>query len=170
MHWRNSTLKGHRVWQHGPELASSKELLRPSYTYQELCPYLPCPGIECSKVQVFHTNVQRPVILHAYGGAKVHMESALQTLRLQGWIPMASALVGTDTRPPLWVTNDLRVTAGTSIDLTLRPHPLTQKERLAALIAVAKALACSQGYVHLALGSRVLTRSLDLTMRKAHTS
>ena len=24
----------------------------------------------------------------------------------------ASALVGTDTRPPLWVTNDLRVTAG----------------------------------------------------------
>ena len=48
----NSTFKGHLVWQHGPELASSKELLRPSYTYQELCPYLPCPGIECSKVQV----------------------------------------------------------------------------------------------------------------------
>ena len=90
----------------------------------------------------------------AYGGAKVHMESALQTLRLQGWIPMASALVGTDTRPPLWVTNDLRVTAGTSIDLTLRPHPLTQKEDLFALIAVAKALACSQGMCtwHLAKG------------------
>ena len=39
----------------------------------------------------------------------------------------------TDTRPPLWVTNDLRVTAGTSIDLTLRPHPLTQKEDLLLL-------------------------------------
>ena len=46
---------------------------------------------------------------------------------------MASALVGTDTRPPLWVTSDLRVTAGTSIDLTLRPHPLTQKEDLLLL-------------------------------------
>ena len=34
---------------------------------------------------------------------------------------------------PLWVTNDLRVTAGTSIDLTLRPHPLTQKEDLLLL-------------------------------------
>ena len=37
------------------------------------------------------------------------------------------------TQPPLWVTNDLRVTAGTSIDLTLRPHPLTQKEDLLLL-------------------------------------
>ena len=34
------------------ELASSKELLRPSYTYLELCQYLPCPETECSKVQV----------------------------------------------------------------------------------------------------------------------
>ena len=78
-------------------------------------------------------NVQRPVILHAYGGAKVHMESALQTLRLQGWIPMASALVGTAKRPPMWTTNDLRVTAGTSIDLAIRPNPLTQKEDLLLL-------------------------------------
>ena len=31
------------------------------------------------------------------------------------------------------MTNDLRVTAGTSIDLTLRPHPLTQKEDLLLL-------------------------------------
>ena len=80
-----------------------------------------------------HTNVQRPVILHAYGGAKVHMETALRTLRLQGWIPIASTLVGTDTRPPLWVTNDLQVTAGTSIDITFGPHPLTQKEDLLRL-------------------------------------
>ena len=116
-----------------------------------------------------HTNVQRPVILHAYGGAKVHMESALQTLRLQGWIPMASALVGTDMRPPLWVTNDLRVTAGTSIDLTLRPHPLTQKEDLLLLSLWRRHWHVPKD-VHLALGSRVLTTSLDLTMMKAHTS
>ena len=61
------------------------------------------------------------------------MESALQTLRLQGWIPMASALVGTAKRPPMWATNDLRVTAGTSIDLAIRPNPLTQKEDLLLL-------------------------------------
>ena len=103
------------------------------------------PGDRTFQSAGIHTNVQRPHILQACGGAKVHMESALQTLRLQGWIPMASALVGTDTRPPLWVTNDLRVTAGTSIDLTLRPHPLTQKEDLLLFIAVAKALACSKG-------------------------
>ena len=98
-----------------------------------IVPVFTLPGDRMFQSTGIHTNVQRPVILHAYGGAKVHMESALQTLRLQGWIPMASALVGTDTRPPLWVTNDLRVTAGTSIDLTLRPHPLTQKEDLLLL-------------------------------------
>ena len=98
-----------------------------------IVPVFTLPGDRMFQSTGIHTNVQRPVILHAYGGAKVHMESALQTLRLQGWIPMASALVGTDARPPLWVTNDLRVTAGTSIDLTLRPHPLTQKEDLLLL-------------------------------------
>ena len=98
-----------------------------------IVPVFTLPGDRMFQSTGIHTNVQRPVILHAYGGAKVHMESALQTLRLQGWIPMASALVGTVTRPPLWVTNDLRVTAGTSIDLTLRPHPLTQKEDLLLL-------------------------------------
>ena len=108
-----------------------------------IVPVFTLPGDRMFQSTGIHTNVQRPVILHAYGGAKVHMESALQTLRLQGWIPMASALVGTDTRPPLWVTNDLRVTAGTSLDLILRPHPLTPKRRFVALIAVAKALACS---------------------------
>ena len=99
--------------------------------------------------------------LHAYGGAKVNIESALQTLRLQGWIPMASALVGTETRPPVgnkWSTSHCRhihrsnpttiaqLTEGRSardqpkqppakknIDLTLRPHPLTQKEDLLLL-------------------------------------
>ena len=98
-----------------------------------IVPVFTLPGDRMFQSTGIHTNVQRPVILHAYGGAKVHMEAALQTLRLQGWIPMASALVGTDTRPPLWVTSDLRVTAGTSIDLTLRPHPLTQKEDLLLL-------------------------------------
>ena len=93
----------------------------------------------CSPCRMFqstgiHTNVQRPVIPQAYGGAKVHMESALQTLRLQGWIPMASALIRTVKRPPICgATTDLRVTAGTSIDLAIRPTPLTQKEDLLLL-------------------------------------
>ena len=77
--------------------------------------------------------VKRPVILHPYGGAKVHMESAFQTLRLQGWIPMASALVGTVKKPPAWVTNDLRVTAGTSVDMSICPTLLTPKEDLLLL-------------------------------------
>ena len=98
-----------------------------------IVPVFTLPGDRMFQSTGIQTNVQRPVILHAYGGAKVHMETALQTLRLQGWIPMASALVGTDTRPPLWVTNDLRVTAGTSIDITFGPHPLTQKEDLLLL-------------------------------------
>ena len=59
-----------------------------------IVPVFTLPGDRMFQSTV-HTNV-RPVILHAYGGAKVHMESALQTLPLQGWIPMASALVGTD--------------------------------------------------------------------------
>ena len=98
-----------------------------------IVPIFTLPGDRMFQSTGIQTNVQRPVILHAYGGAKVHMETALQTLRLQGWIPMASALVGNDTRPPLWVTDDLRVTAGTSIDITFGPHPLTEKEDLLLL-------------------------------------
>ena len=43
------------------------------------------------------------------------------------------ALVGTVKRPPMWATNDLRVTAATSIDFVIRPNPLTQKEDLLLL-------------------------------------
>ena len=49
---RNFIPKGHLASQHGPGLVLSRELLRPSFICQELCQYLPCPGIECSKVQV----------------------------------------------------------------------------------------------------------------------
>ena len=109
-----------------------------------IVPVFTLPGDRMFQSTGIHANVQRPVILHAYGGAKVHMESALQTLRLQGWIPMASALVGTMKRPPAWATTDLRVTAGTSIDLAIRPTPLTRtKRRSIALVALAAALPCS---------------------------
>ena len=53
-----------------------------------IVPVFTLPGDRMFQSTSIHTNVQRPVILHAYGGAKVHMESALQTLRLQGWIPI----------------------------------------------------------------------------------
>ena len=49
-----------------------------------IMPVFTLPGDRMFQSTGIHTNVQRPVILHAYGGAKVHMESALQTLRLQG--------------------------------------------------------------------------------------
>ena len=97
----------------------------------------------------------------------MHMEAALQTLRLQGRIPMASALVGTDTRPPLWVTSHLRVTAGTSIDLTLRPHPLTQK-KIYCSYRCGEGTGMFQRDALSAPGSGVPTRSLDQIMTKAH--
>ena len=83
----------------------------------------------------------------------MHMESALQTLRLQGWIPMASAL-GTDMRPPLWVTNEFKGHGGHIDRAYLTTTPADPKGRFVALIAVAKALACSQEMCtwHLAQG------------------
>ena len=58
-----------------------------------------------------HTNVQRPVVLHAYGGAKAHMETAE-------------------------LTRDHHFFGTAPADL---------KGRLVAIVALAKALACSQG-------------------------
>ena len=37
---------------------------------------------------------QRPVIMHAYGGAKAGMDKALASIAPEGWLPMAAAMLG----------------------------------------------------------------------------
>ena len=41
----------------------------------------------------------RPVTLHGYGGAKKEMPTSLAKLAQLGWIPMATAMVGSASSP-----------------------------------------------------------------------
>ena len=75
----------------------------------------------------------RPVILHGYGGAKKEMPTSLATLAKSGWIPMATAMVGSASSPPLWTGNDWRPILGTSVDTRILPPPLSAKESLLLL-------------------------------------
>ena len=43
-----------------------------------------------------------PAILHDYGAAKHEMATSLQGIAERGWIPLASAIVGTEELPPMW--------------------------------------------------------------------
>ena len=63
---------------------------------------------------------QRPVIMHAYGGAKADMEKALASIAPEGWLPMAAAMLGTESKPPMWANVGLRPVVGTTIDLKVR--------------------------------------------------
>lgn len=76
---------------------------------------------------------QRPVIIHAYGGAKAGMEKALASIAPEGWLPMAAAMLGTEDKPPMWASVGLRPVVGTTIDLKVRPMPLSERERLLLL-------------------------------------
>ena len=61
-------------------------------------------------------NRQRPPIMHAYGGAKIGMAQALQSIASEGWIPLAAAMVGTVGKQPLWADLGLRPVVGTTVD------------------------------------------------------
>ena len=50
-----------------------------------------------------------------------------------GWIPMATAMVGSASSPPLWAGNDWRPILGTSVDTRILPPPLSDKESLLLL-------------------------------------
>ena len=50
-----------------------------------------------------------------------------------GWIPMATAMVGSASSPPLWTGNDWRPILGTSVDTRILPPPLSAKESLLLL-------------------------------------
>ena len=44
----------------------------------------------------------RPPIIHAYGGAKVRTAEALRSIAVEGWVPLAVAMVGTKGKKPMW--------------------------------------------------------------------
>ena len=71
--------------------------------------------------------------MHAYGGAKAGMDKALTSIAPEGWLPMAAAMLGTEGKPPMWANVGLRPVVGTTIDLKVRPTPLSDKERLLLL-------------------------------------
>lgn len=71
--------------------------------------------------------------MHAYGGAKVGMEKALASIAREGWLPMAAAMLGTVDKPPMWACLGLRPVVGTTIDLKVRPAPISEREKLLLL-------------------------------------
>ena len=73
--------------------------------------------------QFVTTGKTRPVILHGYGNAKRAMKEGLTSIAAQGWKPMASAMVGTGSDPPIWACND-QWTSGTTRALNVQPPPL----------------------------------------------
>ena len=60
----------------------------------------------------------------------------LQLLAKFGWIPMATAMVGTTSSPPLWTGQDWRPILGTSVDTRILPPHLSSKESLLLLIRI----------------------------------
>lgn len=77
-----------------------------------IVPVVTLPGDTMFQSTIIQEHTQRPVILHAYAGAKVHMETMLQLLKHHGWISMAAAMIGTQKKPPAWTTEDLRAVTG----------------------------------------------------------
>ena len=75
--------------------------------------FLILPGDGMFQAQPVVSGKCRPVILHGYGGAKKEMPTSLATLAKSGWIPMATAMVGSAS---LWTGNDWRPILGTSVD------------------------------------------------------
>ena len=100
-----------------------------------IVPVFSPPGDRMYQATHVHENLQRPVILHAYGGAKTAMEAGLGLIKKEGWITLASAMVGAANCTPAWAADTwaLRPVPGTSLDLRLQPVGLTIQEELLLL-------------------------------------
>ena len=59
------------------------------------------PGDGMFQAQRIVNGKCRPVILHEYGGAKKDMPTSLADLAKSGWAPVAAAMVGSASSPPL---------------------------------------------------------------------
>ena len=91
------------------------------------------PGDGMFQAQRIVNGKCRPVILHGYGGAKKEMPTSLAALAKYGWVPMAAAMVGSASSPPLWTGQDWRPILGTSVDTRILPPHLSNKESLLLL-------------------------------------
>ena len=98
-----------------------------------LAPVFSLPGDKMFQATGIIPGYQRPVIMHAYGGAKAGMHKALRPIAGDGWLPMAAAMLGTEHKPPMWIAPDLRPVVGTTIDLKVKPAPLSERETLLIL-------------------------------------
>ena len=98
-----------------------------------LAPVFSLPGDKMFQATGIIPGYQRPVIMHAYGGAKAGMDKALRAIAGDGWLPMAAAMLGTEHKPPMWIAPDLRPVVGTTIDLKVKPAPLSERETLLIL-------------------------------------
>ena len=72
------------------------------------------PGDKMFLSQFVTTGKTRPVFWHGYGNAKRAMKQGLTSIAVQGWQPIAFAMVGAGSDPPIWVCNDWRPILGTS--------------------------------------------------------
>ena len=109
--------------------ASFEQGALPSLLFlQGIVPIFTLPGDRMFQATGLGHNRQRPPIMHAYGGAKIGMAQALQSIASEGWIPLAAAMVGTVGKKPLWSDLGLRPVVGTTVDIKLWPSPLKRRD------------------------------------------
>ena len=94
------------------------------------------PGDGMFQAQRIVNGKCRPVILHGYGGAKKEMPTSLAALAKFGWIPMAAAMVGSVSSPPLWTGHDWRPILGTSVDTRIFAAPFVRQRKSTPALSV----------------------------------
>ena len=109
--------------------ASFEQGALPSLLFlQGIAPIFTLPGEKMFQATGLSPNKLGPPVMHAYGGAKVGMSQALQSIASEGWIPFAAAMVGTADKQPMWADLGLRPVVGTTVDMKVQPSPIGHKE------------------------------------------
>ena len=104
--------------------ASFEQGALPSLIFlQGIVPIFTLPGDKMFQATGLSPNKQRPPIMHAYGGAKIGMSQALQSIASEGWIPLAAAMAGIEGKKPMWADLGLRPVVGTTVDIKVYPSP-----------------------------------------------
>ena len=95
---------------------------------QGLIPIFTLPGDKMFQSTGVQQGRHRPPVIHAYGGAKVGMAEALRSIAVEGFVPLAVAMVGTKGKKPMWADLGLRPVIGTTLDIKVMPQPLEDRE------------------------------------------
>ena len=82
---------------------------------QGLVPIFTLPGGKMFQSTGICQGRQRPPIIHAYGGAKTGTTKVLRAIAVDGWIPLAASMVGTQDKLPMWADSGLRPVAPTPL-------------------------------------------------------